>query len=193
MASKTTHEAGVNETTRTTRPRATQWQRIRVILAIAAILTFFSTFAAAQNYSGDARKIGLGGGGDGDNITSQMVGQNRSYRAIVLPFGVIQALRNLDRFNPENDDFDPVFAMEYAASPLHYTFNREPSGSSATFINDLVNGKLSRDLNAYHGFVPAGEIVAEGLTAPTIYGHTFKFAQDAVSYTHLTLPTNREV
>ncbi len=128
--------------------------------------------AFAQSYSGDARKIGLGGIGESTTDATKLMGERRSYRSIVLPFGVIQLIRDRKRFNPDNDEFDPVLLLEYAANPMHYTLHR--GGRDIAFVRDLVNGKLNRDLNAYRGFVPAKEMVAEGLMAPSA-GYTFKF------------------
>jgi hypothetical protein len=74
--------------------------------------------------------------------------------------------------------------MEYAASPLHYTFGRnsadagQPSGNPAlnNFVTDIRNAQLSRDLNRYRGIAPANQPRAEGLAAPS-YGKTIKVAQ----------------
>src|SRR6185295_18501768 len=84
--------------------------------------------ASAQSYSGDARKIGMGGVGDNSNIAAGMVDPAQSYTAIVVPLGLIQVLRDFDQFDPSGDEFDPVRAIENASNPLHYTTGR---GSSA--------------------------------------------------------------
>src|SRR5215813_11709997 len=49
--------------------------------------------------------------------------------------------------------------------------------ATGTFVMDLVNASLSRDLNRYRGFVPAKEITAQGLAAPS-FGHVFRFRKD---------------
>ena len=84
---------------------------------------------SAQSYSGDARKIGMGGIGYSENITAKMIDDEREYRSIVLPLGFIQLIQDRDHFDRHNDNFDPIFAMEYAANPLHYVFGRDPGGA----------------------------------------------------------------
>jgi hypothetical protein len=95
-----------------------------------------------QNYSADARKIAMGGGSDSGNLANKLIEQRRSYRSIPIPLGLIQLVRDRGRFNPNNDEFDPVLALEYAANPLHFTVNRGTGGGS--FIRDLENGDLNR-------------------------------------------------
>ena len=139
--------------------------------------------ASAQNWSFDARRIALGGVGTAENAASALVEEQRRYRSVVIPLGLIQLFREVDVFKPENDAFDPVRAMEYAASPLHYTFGREPGGSASTFVADVVNAAFSRDLNRYRGFVPATSLVAEGLASPN-WGKTFVVSGSAGNAFH---------
>lgn len=40
-------------------------------------------------------------------------------------------------------------------------------------VSDIRNATLNRDLSKYKGFVPAHDILAEGLVSPS-FGHTFK-------------------
>jgi hypothetical protein len=140
-----------------------------------------STTAFAQNWSFDARRIALGGVGSAENIASQTVREERGYRAIVLPFGLLQVLPHWNVFDPTGDEFNPVCAAEYAASPLHYTIGRKACDSSepgASFVNDIVNARLNRDLNAYRGFRLDSAIVVEGLANPN-WGKTFAVTRDA--------------
>jgi hypothetical protein len=140
-----------------------------------------ATPALAQNWSFDARRIALGGVGTTENIASKTSQEERGYRAIVLPFGLSQVLPHWDVFNPTGDKFNPVCAAEYVASPLHYTIGRracDVSEPGAAFINDIVNARLSRDLNAYRGFRLDNSIVVEGLANPS-WGKTFAVARDA--------------
>ena len=140
--------------------------------------------AWAQNWSFDARKVALGSPGSGDNLASQMIEEESDYRAIVLPFGLFQVFHDFDKLNPTNDNFDLIRTMEYAASPLHYTFGRnsanagQADGSFAlnNFVTDIRNAQLSRDLNRYRGIAPANQPRAEGLAAPS-YGKTIKMKQ----------------
>jgi hypothetical protein len=140
--------------------------------------------ASAQNWSFDARKVALGSAGSGENLASRMIEDESAYRAIVLPFGLFQVFSDFDKLNPTKDEFDIVRTMEYAASPLHYTFGRDSStvGPSTTgsglnnFVTDLRSAQLSRDLNRYRGLAPANQPRAEGLASPN-WGKTIKVAQ----------------
>ena len=151
-----------------------------MILRVSLILLFASLLsvpdATAQNWSFDARKIGLGSPTGGENAASRMIEEEGEYRAIVLPFGLIQVFRDFDRLNPSNDEFDLVRTIEYAAAPLHYTIGRDMSDTKADdFIVDIGNGALSRDLNDYKGFIPVNQPAAAGLAAST-WGKTFRVA-----------------
>jgi hypothetical protein len=143
--------------------------------AIVFVTAFLCCAASAhaQNWSFDARKIALGNAGGADHPASRMIDEERPYRAIVLPFGLIQVLRNPNVFNPDSDEFDIVRSVEYAASPFHYIIGRD-SGTSETgrrLSVDIRNATLSRDLNTYRGFAPRQQPTSEGLTHTT-YGLT---------------------
>lgn len=135
-----------------------------------------STSASAQSWSFDARSIALGGG-SGSNLATEMVEEQQTYRAIVLPFGLLQVLSDIDKFDPSSDQFDLVRAVEYAASPLHFVVGRGTTSTGEAFITDIRNAGLNRDLNAYRGFAPSSELRAEGLSAPS-YGKTFFVSGD---------------
>jgi hypothetical protein len=126
-----------------------------------------------QNFSGDARKIGMGGIGYSDNIATRMIDDERPYGSLVMPLGFLQALQDRDKFDPDNDSFDPVLMMEYAANPLHYVFGRNPGGPRSQFVEDLRQAGFNLDINAYRGFVPTNNLTAEGLASPS-WGKTFK-------------------
>ena len=145
------------------------WLRAFMFCAIAGLWT---SPAAAQNWSFDARRVALGGIGSTENVASGMVEEQRRYRSIVLPLGLIPVLSDLDVFKPGGDRFDPVRAMEYAASPLHYTIGRNSTNAGSTFVADLVNAGISRDLNKYRGFTLPTSMVSEGLASPN-WGKTF--------------------
>jgi len=136
-------------------------------LVVPALLLGLAAPAGAQNWSGDARKIGMGGVGSNENLAAKTIEKDESYRVIVLPFGLFQVLENPDIFDPSSDDFDLVRAFEYAASPLHYTFNRNDTGTGADFIHDLTNAELNRNLNTYRGFVPVTQPIGYGLAHPS--------------------------
>ena len=131
----------------------------------------------AQSYSGDARKIGMGGIGYSENITAEIIDDERQYSSIIIPLGIIQLIQDLDRFDPDDDRFDPILAMEYAANPLHFIFDRDPGGPRGRFVEDIVDLTLDRDLNTYRGFVPTNSLLAEGLANPN-WGKTFKFKKN---------------
>jgi len=137
----------------------------------------FVNTASAQNWSFDARKVGLGSPSGGENLGSKMIEEEREYRSIVLPFGLIQVFRDFKKLNPSNDEFDLVRTIEFAAAPIHYTLGRDSSDSKADdFFVDIGNGELSRDLNDYKGFIPVNQPAFAGLTAPN-WGKTFKVRQ----------------
>lgn len=133
--------------------------------------------AHAQNWSFDARQIGLGSPVGGQNLASSMIAGDQGYRAIVLPFGLIQVIGDFRKLNPANDDFDFVRAVEDVASPIHYTFGRDSTNTGQAFVVDLRNANLNRDLGMYRGFDIANQPRAEGLAAP-VWGHTFRVRQD---------------
>jgi hypothetical protein len=157
--------------------------RMFILISFAALFSATAAgTAGAQNWSTDARSIALGSGGT-ENHAAKMAQEERQYRAIVIPLGLFQVLPDWSVFNPGGDEFDPVRAIEYAASPLHYNFGRESSSGSpqGAFIRDIVNAELNRDLNAYRGFTPATSIVAEGLASPS-WGKTISVRRDADGY-----------
>jgi hypothetical protein len=136
-------------------------------LLAAAFLVIFASSAAAQGWTFDARKIAMGNAAGGDHPASRMIDEDREYRAIVIPLGLIQVFKNRNIFNPDSDEFDIVKAIELASSPLHYQFGRDSASESSAgrqLVLDIRNAQLSRDLNAYRGFVPARQPVAEGLS-----------------------------
>jgi hypothetical protein len=130
--------------------------------------------AEAQNWQADARRIALGNAGGAGDISSRVLAGQGDYRAIVLPIGVIQALRHVDVFKPGSDEFDIIRSIEYASSPLHYVIGRDDaeSDSGRRFVTDIRNATLSRDLNAYRGFELSNQPAAEGLASPN-WGRTF--------------------
>ena len=141
------------------------------------LLSFFLCgTATAQNYSGDARKIGMGGIGDSGSLAPGMIGEKRPYHSIVVPLALVQLYQDHERLDPGHDSFNPLLVLEYAANPLHYVFGRTPAGNIGRFVSDLVNGTVNRDLNAYRGSVPVNEFLAVGLASPS-WGKTFKIIQ----------------
>jgi hypothetical protein len=137
---------------------------------LAAGIVCLAASAHAQNWSGDARRIAMGGVGSSENLASSMIREERGYRTIVIPLGLFQVLKDFDIFDPGSDEFDIVRSVEYAAAPLHYTIDRDGTGSGVEFMNAIRNAELSRDLNDYRGFVPVTQPVAYGLGNPVFGG-----------------------
>lgn len=133
-------------------------------VVLAVVLAAGVTPAFAQNWSFDARKIGMGATTSG-NVLEDALEQERGYRAFVVPLGPIQVLRELEVFRPGSERFDIVRSVEYASAPLHYVFGRGAPSNGRELSVDVRSATLSRDLNAYRGFVPANQPVAEGLAS----------------------------
>lgn len=151
--------------------------RTGVSTVLAVLLS--AAMASAQNWSFDARDIAIGGVGGTGNLSTKMIDEQRGYTSIVLPFGFLQIFKDMKIYDPNSNAFDPVRALEYAASPLHYVIGRGKTNTGeALFVSDLRNAALSRDLTKYKGFVPANDLLAEGLVAPNV-GGTIKFHKDA--------------
>jgi hypothetical protein len=152
-------------------------KRIVVLMIVCSVAS--GRFAAAQSFSADARVVAMGGDSKDSSIAASMVAPANQYGVIPIPLGLIQVLGNLDAFDPTGDDFDPVFAIESASNPLHYTFGRKTGSRDdpqQRFIRDLINGELSRDLATYSGFRLPQTVSAEGLASPA-FGGTIKFAK----------------
>jgi hypothetical protein len=150
----------------------------RVHYAAATILLLIITqITFAQSFSTDARRIGMGGAGDSDTAASRLIEQNQPYRVIPVPLGLFQLWDNRRFFDPDDAEFDPVRALEYATNPLHFTLDRNADSAGNRFVNNLVNSQLSRDLNAYRGFSPSPEIRAAGLISPS-WGKAFRVKGD---------------
>jgi hypothetical protein len=151
---------------------------IRTVTASAVLTaTLFTTSVFSQNFVPDARRIALGAIGNQGNIGSKLAEEQGPYRAIPVPLGLFQVLRNLKVFDPSDANFDPVRAVENLASPMHFTFDRDTSRPGANLIRDLVNGRVSRDLNSYRGFHPASTVDSTGLWAPS-WGKTIRVSGD---------------
>jgi hypothetical protein len=150
----------------------------RVLLSIVWALSASSQPALAQNWGADARIIALGGEGGSQSLDTKIIDEQRDYQAIVLPIGLIQVFSDFGKFNPSSADFNPVRAIEDATSPVYYVIGRESTSTGTSFVTDIRNANLSRNLNSYRGFVPANNLLAEGLTAPN-WGGTIKLHNDA--------------
>ena len=141
-------------------------QTLLAFLVACVLAAGVASPAAAQNWSGDARHIAMGGAGSGGNLASKAVEQDEDYRSIVIPLGLFQVFKDMDVFDPDSDEFSLVRILEYAASPLHYTFDRDQGTDGPDFFNDIRNASLARDLNVYRGYVPVTQPVGYGLANP---------------------------
>ena len=130
-----------------------------------------------QSFNLDARRIALGGSGSNDNIASKVIQEHQPYRVIPIPLGVFQVIKNRKFFDPDDPEFDPARAIEFAGNPLHFTLDRNQNSAGHRFVNNLVNAEFNRDLNAYRGFKPSPEIKAGGLFAPS-WGKAFRVSGD---------------
>ena len=150
---------------------------VRRILGLVIVLTLVLSglveVGAAQSFNLDARRVALGGSGSNDNIALKVTAEHQPYRVIPIPLGLFQILRNKKYFSSENLEFDPARAIEFAANPMHFTFDRNSDTEAHDFVNDLVKAQFSRDLNAYRGFTPPPEIRAGGMFTPS-WGKTLR-------------------
>src|SRR4030095_7269768 len=158
--------------------------RLSRVIGLIIVLTLVSSalpqVGFAQGFNLDARRIGLGGAGYTNNMASKVIAEHQPYRVIPLPLGIFQLLDNRKFFDPNDPEFDPARAIEYAGNPLHFTLDRNSDSAGHEFVNDLVNARFSRDLNAYRGFSPSPEIKAGGLFSPS-WGKTIRVSGDAAA------------
>ena len=148
----------------------------QLCLFLAAALALITPLGIrAQNYSWDARGVGMGGvtGLADANLAADLVAQERNYRSIVIPLGLMQVLSHLQVFDPNDPEFDVLRSVDYIGNPFHYSFNREKAGSP-DLLTDIVDAELNRDLGVYRVFTPPEHLVAGGVLAPN-WGYTFKF------------------
>lgn len=139
---------------------------------MAALLVCPASPVHAQNYSFDARRIALGGAGGTPNVASKLVEQERRYKSILIPVGLVKMLTDVRVFYPNREDFDFSRAVEYANSPLHFVFGRKKDMTARSMFRDILHAQLQPDLNAYSGFQLPVVTDAEGIVDLT-WGHTF--------------------
>jgi hypothetical protein len=154
---------------------------VRLAFLTTLVLVAVASSSAGQGWTFDARRIALGGTGGAENLGSQMIAERREYKVLVLPFGLIQVLQDIDVLKPTSDSFDLIRTIEYAAAPLHYVIGRGETSSGQLFVSDIRNATLSRDLNRYRGFKLTNQPVAEGLSSPN-WGYTFTVRGDKSSW-----------
>lgn len=137
---------------------------------VTALLTLASP-VMAQTWNIDARTVGLGGIGGEQNLFAAGLAEARGDHSFALPFGLLRLLQQRDRFNPKSTAFDPLVMMQFAANPMHVPVFGGSSAQGSAFAQDVRNGRVSRDLNAYRGFTPQS-FEAARIIAPR-WGHSF--------------------
>jgi hypothetical protein len=149
------------------------------------VFTSAASSAFAQNYSFDARRIALGGAGGTPNVASKLVEQQRRYKSVLIPVGVVKMLSNVRVFYPNREDFDFSRAVEYASSPFHFVYGRSEDITAGSFFRDLVHAQLNSDLNTYREPRDPGDspivTTADGLLDIT-WGKEFKLREDEHSF-----------
>src|SRR5580765_1015288 len=100
-------------------------RRGRAAFVAALLVTAIAPSASAQNYSFDARRIALGGAGGTPNVASKLVEQQRRYKSVLIPVGLVELLTDIRVYYPNREDFDFSRAVEHSASPLHFVFGRQ--------------------------------------------------------------------
>ena len=161
--------------------RASSMTHCRVSVVALLLLTASVPSASAQNYSFDARRIALGGAGGTPNPASKLAEQQRRYKSILIPVGLVRVLSDLRVFYPNREDFDFSRAVEFATSPLHFVFGRKEDITARSFFRDILNASLQSDPNAYSGFELPVVTDAEGLLSLT-WGKTFMLHKDERSF-----------
>ena len=146
------------------------------------LLTSFASSAVAQNYSFDARRIGLGGAAGTPNVASKLVEEQRRYKSIVIPLGLVRVIKNIHVFYPNREDFDFSSAVEFATRPFHQVLGEvENHPGFHQLVDDIRDASLDSDLNAYSGFETDRLDFVEGLIAAN-WGYRFMLQQDDRSF-----------
>ena len=134
--------------------------------ALFAFSALFARAAGAQSWDFDARTIGLGGISGSGTIAAGMIEHGAGYRSIVLPFGLLQVLPELDIYNPRSTRFDPVRAVEHAASPIHFIVGRDDDLGDGAFATTIATARFYAD-PANGGASLATRLDLGGIVAPS--------------------------
>jgi hypothetical protein len=160
-------------------------RRWRVALAAVLVLASTASSVSAQNYSFDARRIGLGGAGGTPNVASKLVEQERRYKSVLIPVGLVKVLSDVHVFYPNREDFDFSRAVEYSSSPFHFAFGRQKDITVGSFFRDMIHAQLNSDLNTYREPRDPNDspmvTTADGLLDVT-WGKEFKLREDEHSF-----------
>jgi len=158
-------------------------RRWRGTFVTGLLLTLTASSVSAQDYSFDARRIALGGAGGTPNVASKLVEQERRYKSVLIPVGLVKVLTDIRVFYPNREDFDFSRAVQFSASPLHFVFGRRKDITFASLFRDMIRAQLQPDLNAYRGdgFTPPLITSDEGRMDLT-WGYTFKLQETPKSF-----------
>jgi hypothetical protein len=137
-----------------------------LFFAVFALFAVFAWPASAQNWDFDARTIGLGGVSGSGTIASGMIEHGAGYRSIVLPFGLLQVLPDLEIYDPDSTRFDPVRAVEHAASPIHFIVGRDDDLGDGAFATTIATARFYAD-PANSGASLATRLDLGGIVAPS--------------------------
>ena len=137
-----------------------------VLFAVFALSAACARAAGAQNWDFDARTIGLGGVSGSGTIVSAMMEHGAGYRSIVLPFGLLQVMPDLEIYEPDSTRFDPVRAVEHAASPIHFIVGRDDDLGDGAFATTIATARFYAD-PANGGASLATRLELGGIVAPS--------------------------
>ncbi len=115
---------------------------------VVALALLAAAPAAAQHWSFDARRIALGDATRPSGPARPDSLRRRPYRSILLPFRLVQILRDIGIYNPYGRNFAPVRATTNLLSPLHFAFDQDIEGP-AQILNDLLTLDLDDDIRTY--------------------------------------------
>jgi hypothetical protein len=98
----------------TMRPKDGFTRVLRASTSISLLSILSIVFAApvwAQSFNTDARIIGMGGS-DQSNDSTELSEENKPYKSIGIPLGLIQLWQHRDAFKPNDKvNFNPLMAI----------------------------------------------------------------------------------
>src|SRR4051812_3132636 len=113
--------------------------RLRSVVWVSTLLLVLAAAPVfGQNFTTDARLVGMGGIGGHANDALSLAGDARSYHTIGIPIGLFQVFKNTKIFDPGSKEFNPLRAVELLSSPLHYTFDLKEGTPGEVLVSDLV-------------------------------------------------------
>jgi hypothetical protein len=143
--------------------------RIAAVIALTVVWCSFTSSASAQDWDTDARSVALGGlrGPRSVFVTEQQRGE----RSFGVPLGLFRVLMKRELFTPSSSRFNPILAMELAASPMHLQLGHGQGTVASQLVSDIRNSTLDLDPASYRNALPAN--FATGAHIIRTWGHTF--------------------